>query len=191
MDRLEIKTHNIRLNGLSDIMFDQFFAQEKDNRPPEQKFYLDKGDKVVLPSENINSFLFSEKGGCASTFEGKKRKDFIRMGQSHIIIKPTLIPFTRNGKPIIFTKFDDKTFYVSKFAPVVKMSGGGFIKQNMKLRPVLKLPWTLNFQIDVIDNNLIDENRLYNWFSQGGILIALGTYRPRFGRFSIEKLSTA
>jgi hypothetical protein len=185
---MDITTYNIQLNGLSDIMFDQFFAQEKDTRPPEQKFYL-SDNKVVLPAENINSFLFSEKGGCAKTFEGKKGKDFIRMGQSHLIIKPMLIPFTRNGKPIVFSKFDDKTFYVSKFAPVVKMSGGGFIKQNMKLRPVLKLPWELKFQIDIVENTLINENRLYNWFSQGGILIALGTYRPRFGRFSIDKIT--
>jgi hypothetical protein len=27
---------------------------------------------------------------------------------------------------------------------------------------------------------------LYNWFTKGGLLIALGTYRPRFGRFSVR-----
>ena len=186
--QLLTQTINVRLEGLSPIMFDRFYGQEKDSRPPEQKFYLAQNNEVCLPAENVYAFLFSEKGGgCARTFEGTKGKKFIRIGQSHIVVEPVLIPFIANGKPIIFDRFDGELFWVSEYSPTTKLSGGGIIKQNVRKRPVLNQPWELAFTIKLIKNELIDETRLYNWFVQGGIEIGLCNYRPRFGRFMVKE----
>ena len=83
------ETIKLQLDGMSDIMFDQFYGQEKDTRPPEQKLYLEpKTNKLVFPTENIYAFLFNENPpGCAKS-EGKKGKEFIRMGQAHVVIDP-------------------------------------------------------------------------------------------------------
>jgi len=179
---------DVTLESLADIMFDRFIDHSKEIRPPEQKLYLLSGNKVVFPAENIHSFLFAEvPGGCAKSFEGKKGKDYIRTGQGHVVIDPVYIPFCDSkNKPVKFKDFEgDSGLYIYLAAGRTKQ-GSLSIKQEIKPRPVLKAPWKLHFSITLIENPLIDENKLYNWFTKGGLLIALGTYRPRFGRFSVR-----
>lgn len=172
------------LEATSDIMFDRFYGQEADTRPPEQKLYLDDNKQVVLPSENVYTFLFGENPmGAIRMTEGKMSKEFLRWGPSCVFISPALIPFTREGKPIVFEGFDPDLIYVSEFAPRVR-KGNLSIKSNVKPRPVLKAPWSLSFTINLWKNPKITEDKLANWFADGGIRVALGTYRPRFGRFT-------
>lgn len=180
----------IRVVGesLADILFDQFFDHSKEPRPPEQKLYLGKKNQIMFPSLNVMAFLFNQKGNsCVTKFEGKKRGDYISMGFSHVFINPQMIPFRgKDEKPVFFTDFDNGPFYIVRAAPTTKMPGGGFIKQEAKPRPALKMPWTLEFQITLYKNLLINDVKLRNWFEMGGLLIGLGTYRPLFGRFRIK-----
>lgn len=180
---------DVGLEGLADIMFDKFIDHSKEPRPPEQKLYLIEGNQVVLPAMNVKAFLFNQKGSsCASVFEGKRRQDYIRVGESHVSITPQNIPFlNEKGENIIFENFDNGIFYIVTAAPTTKLSGGGYIKQEAKPRPALRLPWKLEFQIQMVKNNLINETKLNNWFDNGGIVIGLGTYRPTYGRFSVYK----
>jgi len=186
------ETIKLQLDGMSDIMFDHFYGQEKDTRPPEQKLYLEpKTNKLVFPTENIYAFLFNENPpGCAKG-EGKKGKEFIRMGQAHIVIDPfDYIPFQREGKDIIFEDFEDTDLlYISEFSPRMRGPGGSSIKANPKQRPVLKVPWSLTFDVTIVKNSLINKEKIFNWFTSGGITIGLGTYRPRFGRFGTTIIS--
>jgi len=190
MEKLETKTIKVVLEGVADILFDRFIDHSKEDRPPEQKLYLSGENQVVFPSENLTAFLFGDlKPGCAKIFEGKKCKDYIRMGMSHVFFKQGLIPFTKKGKPIVFKNFENGNFYLYESAPATKMSGGGIIKQEAKPRPVLKVepdPWQLKFDIEYVPNPIIDGTKLYNYFVNGGILLALGSYRPRFGRFIVK-----
>jgi hypothetical protein len=183
----------ITLAGLADMMFDPFFGQEKDTRPPEQKWYLNSDNVVCLPAENLWSFLFrgGKPVGCALAFQGKQGGEYQRIGQAHMVISPSgLIPFSRNGKPIIFNDFDGKSCYVSEFAPCTK-NGSLSVKQNIRKRPVLMLPWELTFNVLLFKNTKIDSTVIYNWFVQGGIQIGLGNYRPRFGRFQVKSMEEA
>ena len=186
---MKIQKIDVGLEGIADIMFDKFIDHSKEVRPPDQKLYLSKDNVVVFPALNINAFLFNQKGNsCATKFEGKKRSDYISVGQTHVAISPQLIPFKNDkGKDIIFTDFNDGIFYIVTAAPTTRGPGGALIKQEAKARPVLRIPWFLEFQITLIENTLINENKLHNWFEAGGILIALGTYRPTYGRFSVKK----
>ena len=183
---LDITEIKVKIVSLSDIQTDRFHGQEKDTRPPEQKLYLGPRNEVVFPSENIYAFLFGETPmGCARAFEGKRGKEYLRIGQAHTILEPALIPFTKNGKPLVFKDFTNGDFYISEYAPRTK-SGSLSIKQDIRKRPVLRSPWELAFTVKLIKNALIDETRLYNWLMRGGIEIGLGNYRPRFGRFMVE-----
>lgn len=187
-DIMDVTKIDITINGLSDILFDRFIDHSKENRPPEQKFYIVDGKSLVMPAINIDAFLFSENpAGCAKTFEGKKGKDYIRIGQGHIHISPNLIYFKDDkDNNIDFTGFDDNRFWILELGGRTKQ-GSLSIKQEVKKRPVLRLPWKLSFSIDLVKNGIIESTKLYNWFCSGGLQIALGSYRPKFGRFEIIK----
>lgn len=105
---------------------------------------------------------------------------------SHVFIKETLIPFMVDDKEVIFDGFKGNLWIHEGTGGRTKQ-GSLSIKQEAKPRPVLKMPWFLNFTLTIVENVLIDETKLFNWFTRGGIEIALGTYRPRWGRFSVDK----
>ena len=182
---LEVTEIKVHIEGISDIMFNRFIDHSQNARPPEQSLYLAEGDAIVLPSENIWAFLFSENPpGCAKSFEGKKGKEYIRVGQAHLAIPLPIIPIMKKGVPMVFKSFNED-IYVSHYAPRTKQ-GTLSIKQEVLPRPVIHLPWELEFPLKLIKNDLIDETKLLNWFSRGGIEIAIGNYRPRYGRFTAK-----
>lgn len=186
---MEVTKIKAGLGSMSDIQFDRFIDHSSEARPPEQKLYLGENNTLVLPSTNIiEGFLFGKKpAGCATSFEKPKSGQYIAVGLSHIAIKPSLIPFLDDkGKPIRFTKFDGKRFRISMDAARTQ-KGSMSIKQEAQPRPVLCLPWALSFEIMIVKNPLVDEAKLYNWFVQGGMQIALGNHRPVYGRFSVEE----
>lgn len=186
--KLETTRIAVRLTGVSDIMFDRFIDYSTEKRPPEQKLYLYGENEIVLPRENIEAFLFGQDPkGCALTFEGKRGKDYARMGMSHVFIDEAVIPFLDGkGKPVIFSGFTGGSLWLHHGSGRTK-KGSLSIKGEAKDRPVLKMPWSLDFTFSIIKNNLIDETKLFNWLTVGGMQVALGTYRPRWGRFVVEK----
>ena len=180
----------VHITGMVGILFDRFVNMSSDQIPPEQKLYLNSKNELVLPSENIYSFLFGEKpGGCAVRFEGKQWKQYKMTGMSFITISPEFIPLKRNGAPIKYTKFvegyDEKAGIriLHHKANIVK---GKLVIPSPKVRPMLESPWELSFDITIFNNSLIDVQKIKNWFVRGGIEVALGTYRPRFGRFTVQ-----
>ena len=185
MDTTKIK---IGLEGVAPIMFDRFIDHSKEAKPPEQKLYLSEGNQLVIPAENIYSFLFGENPmGTARALEKKAGKEFVRYGMAHIFIDPVLIPFLdEQNKPVIFDDFKDGRFLIWESAARTKQ-GTLSIKQEAKPRPYLILPWKIEFNLTLVKNEKIDSVKLENWFRQGGIIIGLGTYRPRFGRFIVSE----
>ena len=181
---MKITKIKAQLSGIAPIMFDRFINHDKTPRPPDQKLYLADGNAVVLPSANIESFLFgNDPPGCARMMEGKKGKEAMRIGLGHVFVSPDLIPITSEKKPIIFDGFG-KQIYTYTASGRTK-SGSGSIKQEAKERPVIRMPWEVEFELSLVENPMIDETKLFNWFNAGGLLIALGTYRPKFGRFEV------
>lgn len=187
-DKIKIEEFEITLNGISDILFNKFIDHSKEVRPPEQLLYLAEGNVVVLPRETLYAFLTNQKaGGVIRKVEKRGSGDYLDIAASHISIKEDPVPFTRGGKPIIFEGFSNGTFTKFSASPVTKpSSGGAFIKQPAYDRPLLKLPWSLTFHLSLIENLKITEAKLRNWFETGGILVALGSYRPRYGRFTVS-----
>ena len=186
MEQLFKKTQ-IELEGLADLMFDKFIDHSSEKRPVEQKLYLNQNSELVIPAENLYAFLFGENPpGCAKAFEGKKGKEYIRLGQGSIFISPVFIPVLHKGLPIVIEKTIGEQFWTFEAAPRTKQ-GSLSIKQEIKPRPVLKLPWSLCCEITFIESPIITETKILNWFTRGGIEIGLGTYRPRFGRFRVKR----
>lgn len=189
---MKILEIGVTLKGISDLMFDRFYDHSKEDRPPEKKLHLNAKSELMLPSEYINSFLFRDMqpAGVVRFVEKKGAKDFIAIGQSHVFIEPTLIPFTDDkGKLVKFNGFGDGgQFYINDWsAGLTKLGGGKVIKQEIRKRPVLRPPWQLSFGITLFENNKITPEKLYSYFETGGLVIAIGTFRPKHGRFMIEK----
>ena len=190
MEDLGSQKAKVKLTGLTGILFDRFIDMSEQGHPPEQKLYLASGNQVVLPSENLYSFLFSANPpGCAQWFEAQKGKQYSKLGMSYVGISPEMIPFTREGKPIKFTGFKDG--YDAKADIRVlyhkaKVKKSGLMVPAPKERPVLNTPWELEFGLEIFTNHLITMDKMQAWFSQGGIEVAIGAFRPRFGRFLAE-----
>jgi hypothetical protein len=190
MKEISMIKREVELTGMRDILFDKFKDHSKEKRPPDQKLYLMEGNKLVLPSENFISFLLRESKptGCIKAFEGKKAGDYLRLAHSCIGITPTYMPFLNGkGKEIVFSEFGKDGFYLFEAAGVTKLSGGGVIKQEVNPRPALSMPWKLRFTLTLVKNPIIDEVKLQNWIENGGIMVGLGNYRPRFGQFVVSK----
>lgn len=189
--QLEIQQFQVQLNSLAPIMFDQFYDHSKAERPPEEKLYLNDKQEICLPDENIRSFLVAQRPkGAIRLFESKAAEGYIRIAETHISIKSTsgLIPFTRNGKPLVFDGFESGSILrVDVSSPVTHGSGGAIIKQPPKKRPVLDDPWSLTFVISLVKNAMIDRLKIENYFIIGGVEVGLGTWRPRYGRFWVEE----
>jgi len=178
------------LTGLVGILFDRFIDMSEQKVDASEKLYLAEKNQVVFPSENIYGFLCTEKpAGCARWFEGRKGPKFGKAVMSYTGISPEMIPFRRNGKEIFFSGF--KNEYDAK-AKIRVLHHKATVMKNSRpvpmptARPMLEVPWQLEFTISLVKNNILSMNKIIKWFEQGGIEIGLGAYRPRFGRFMVE-----
>lgn len=185
---METTVINVTLEGLADLMFDRFVSHSKDVKPPEQKIYIVKGNVLVMPSENIWSFLFRQKKpvGCIKKFEAKQSANFLSFGESHLAFMEPYYPILHKGKQVVVGKEIKEPMYIHEANPVTQTSGGVPIKQETIYRPCLRLPWSIPLRISLIKNSVIDEEKLRSYFEKGGLLVALGAYRPRHGRFYVK-----
>jgi hypothetical protein len=175
----------VSLAGISDIMFDRYPGDNKTELPPERKFYFMRdGKTLMLPAANIVSFLSAQNtDSAAKRFMGKKWKQTCQAFLSFVSVSPFEIPFTRKNKPIVFKEFsNDGDIYIDD--RVARLAKG---VPNPKKRPVVRLPWELNFEVTVFPNDEFNEDLLYSMFTKGGIAIGLGTFRGVYGKFKVEE----
>lgn len=175
---------------MTDIMFDRYAGDNNTKLEPYQKLYLDPTDGVTicLPSLNVMSFLAAHNTNSAPKRLRDKRhyKDLANAMLSFVVIEKSLIPFLRDGKPIKFGRIEndiDKVSGIYVHRAVARLDKG---IPNPKERPVLSLPWSLEFELKIYPNKEMREEDLYNLFVDGGAAIGLGTFRGVFGKFRVE-----
>jgi len=175
-------TRKITLIGLRDIMLDRYPGDNKTELSPEQKMYYgEDGKTLVFPTANVFSFLGAENTtSAAKKFGGKKWRDIAAGFLSFISIGPDAIPFTRDGKPIKFDGFGDSVYVHNAVARLAK----GI--PNPKKRPVIKMPWSLSFDMMILQNEYFSEELLQSYVERGGLVIGFGSFRPVFGKFKID-----
>ena len=192
--KLEMKKIKVELDGIAEIMFDRFTDHGKAEKTAMDRFHLHEKKGLMIPGDYIESFFIRENKppGCIKCVEGKSCGEFLKTAQGHLFIDESVLPFLENGKPIIFKGFGkngSSKFYINDWsAGITKASTGtNMIKQPPKKRPVMRPPWQLAFTLSLIKNELIDEERVYNWLVAGGMRVGIGTWRPRYGRFRVSK----
>jgi len=186
----KVLTKKVTLNGISNIMFDRYAGNNKTRLPPEKQMYFAADEKtLILPSANIVSFLTAQNTPSAPKrfFDLRKYKTIAQAILSYTAISPFEIPLLRDGRPIVFNGFsgdEDKKAGIYIHRSVARLKDG---TPNPKVRPVVRTPWQLNFEISIYPNDEFIEDDLYGLFVKGGIAIGLGTFRGVFGKFAVEK----
>ena len=181
-------TRKVTLTGISDIMFDRYAGDNNTALRPDQKFYL-KGDGMIcLPAANVLSLLSAQNTPSAPKrfLDSRQYKKVAAALCSYVMVGPMEIPFLRDGKPIIFGGFnteerDPQTgCYVHR--SVARLPKG---IPNPKVRPVLPLPWTLQFIVTLYQNDEVKEEMVQNLLVRSGTAIGLGTFRGVYGKFQV------
>jgi len=175
---------HVSLVGVRPIMFDRYPGDNNTQLRPEEKFYLTEEKKIYLPSINLYSMLVAENGKSAcKQYCGKNWRTVSQCIASQTNIEPFEIIFTADGKDIIFDGFDSKIYVHQSVARVKK---GSLSIPSPKSRPVIAPPWELSFEIVMEESKDLTFETMRNLFNHSGN-IGLGTFRPFFGRFKVDK----
>lgn len=186
-ERIEVKKtreiqRSVTISGVSPILFDRYSGNNKEQLSVMDKVYQENGI-LVFPSINILSFLSSQNTESApQRVVGRGWKEVAKAALSYVRIEPYNIPFVRNGKALKIDEANLKIHY--SVARVVK---GKLSVPNPKERPLLELPWSLDFTINLFETNELNEVLLKKLFDIGLVAIGLGTFRGAFGKARITK----
>ncbi len=175
----------VTLSGRTPILFDRYGGDNKTALPVEQKYYTTDGGRVILPATNLVSFLSAENTRSAPkrNYDSRRYKEVCQAALAYVSVSPSKIPFTRNGKPLVFKgEFDGETFFIRH--DVARLDKG---IPNPKERPGIEVPWELSFTLDIFQNDELNDTELRNLFAKGGMNVGLGTFRPVFGKFEVTQ----
>lgn len=189
-DLLEVVEKHVVLRGLNPIMFDRYGGDNKAKLEPSEKlYYLEDHKSLCIPAVNVHSLLSAELTNSApKMFEGKGWQSIAKACLSYVAVSPDLIPLTRNGQPIYFGKFENGKDQLSGafvHKAVAKMQKGRLVIPNPKVRPVLPLPWQIEFTLTIYKNDDVNDEKLLRLLKLGGLAIGLGTWRGVFGKFEV------
>lgn len=169
------------LKGITPIMFDRYGGNNDEQLPPMKKAYYSSEGNLVFPALNVTSFLSSQNTESApQRVVGKKWKTVAKAALSFVQISPFEIPILREGKPVT-----ENDLVIMKH--VARVKKGNLSVPNPKERPVLGLPWSIEFDITLWETNELSESVLQRLFEVGGLAIGIGTFRGVFGKFVVDK----
>jgi hypothetical protein len=189
---VELVKRHVVLEGLVPIMFDRYPGDNDTKLEPWQRLYLSDLEKKIvgLPSLNILSFMSAQntKSAPKRLLDSRKYRKTADACLSFLMIEPDFIPFVRDGKPITLgSKLEsgpDPKSGIYLHRAVARLEDG---IPNPKIRPVLPMPWFLEFMLTIFPNKEIQETQVANLMSDGGIALGLGTWRGVFGKFKIAR----
>jgi hypothetical protein len=175
---------HVRLEGLRPLMFDRYAGDNNTQLPTAERMYLDPEGHLTLPALNLFSLLAAEntKSVCRQFF-GKSGKTVALGISSYTTIEPLEILIQDENGPIRFT--GEWTEQISIHTAVARLPKG---IPNSKTRPVLGLPWHMEFTVAYVENRYCSFENLRQAFDWGGTL-GLGTFRPYFGRYELTRFT--
>lgn len=173
------------LRGIRPIMFDRYGGDNKTKLPDLEKMYLDEHGTCGIPVLNVFSLLSAENTpSVAKRFYGKQGRDVAQGIKSFCNIEAT------EGSDSMFApiKDEDGKLWNASDTRIKIMNHVARLPKgipNPKARPMIPSRWSVQFKFELQQNTLLNEPTLKAMIEQGGIL-GLGTFRPIFGRYSVE-----
>lgn len=185
---MAIWNFKVQFQGKRPLMFDRYAGDNNTSLRPEEKMYLTSQGQLIMPAINLMSLLCSENTKSVTRqFFGKSGRKIAMAIASYTVLEPFEIPILCNGKPIFFTGFNGQ---ISVHQIVARLKNG---VPNPKQRPMLALPWEVNFTVSYQDNKEVTIENLRQALHMGGSL-GLGTFRPYYGLYEMtlfEKVATS
>ena len=136
----------------------------------EAGLYLDAKKRVVLPSRVLEAAL-SE--GARKTKEGKLALSGMFVDTDGVL--------AYDGGPLNVAQILNSPEHQLRLSVVVGQA------KVMRVRPFFK-DWSTTFQVSVLDE-MVTGSMLRTWLNNTGNFVGIGDYRPRYGRFSVTKVS--
>jgi len=179
--------------GLVPMMMDRFADPSQTERPSKKKAKGRNEDDIVaklhadkkgvyVPADNIRMMLIGNKHrrGAAmilgSDIESNK-------GAKYLSICKGLIWVLGPNDPMkIYVEPHRKTYDDVDARSFINATGS----RSMTYRPIITLPWSLSFIIQVTDDN-IEETFVRRFFGEAGLRCGVCAYGPTFGRCIISK----
>jgi len=191
-NKVVIERYRVKLIGETPMVFQRYIDNQE--HPPQELLYLDEHGDLYIPGGNILGFFTNATSGtgCAATFGAKGSKgELIRLAQSYLTVQPDIIPFLRNGNRIRFGGFAqgatvDHESGIRVLTNTAWVHKGKERIPQARRRPVLDLPWTLEFELHLIPFGQLSFNLIDGWMERGGREICLGAFRPFYGKFHHE-----
>jgi len=182
--RRETLKRRVKLQGLTPIMFDRYPGDNKTELMPEQKMYFGKDGGLIIPSANLLSFLcaVNTRSAVRMFYDSKVSGAFAQAVLSAVLVEPFDIPLMRDGEQIEFTEFGENGINLHRAVARVKKG-----IPNPKERPVVELPWDVEFDMTLFPSDEVDETAVRLLFEKGGTAIGLGTYRGVYGKFEVAE----
>lgn len=181
-------------SGMRGIMFDRYAGSNTASLRNEEKLYLSEKSEIILPPENIYSFLYATNTQSATKtlYDSRTYRTIARALACSVTIEEDKIVFNRGGNPIIFGALGkderDPKSGVYVHHSVARLAKG---IPNPKQRPVLPAPWSLSFSLFVLPSKELSVQDIKRIFEEGGTCVGLGTFRPQYGRFMLTRFEVS
>lgn len=171
----------VQLVGVRPLMTDRYAGDNNTKLPTIERLYLDSEQRLIIPAINIFSLLCAENTKSVCKMLMGKQGKTIGLGiASYTTIREFEIAIMRSGMQLTLADFGT---HIHEHVSVARLAKG---VPNPKKRPLITLPWSLDFTIDHFENQFCTINNLRQVMELGGIL-GLGTFRPFFGRFNLTR----
>ena len=163
----------VALTGVSPLLQNRFFVEENGSKKT-KKVYEPKDEAEIRLFKNKDGVIFEPSSHvegsiikAALNFKYDKRKSYTEFIKSGVFVTQDEIPHS----------FQDWKIFS---CPVVIQR-----QRIIRSRPMFN-KWKLEFEIEIFNEN-IDTKTLKEIFVYAGRFIGIGDYRPRYGRFVVEK----
>ena len=178
------------LRGIRPILFDRYAGDNNTKLKTLEKLYTDANGGVVLPVLNVFSLLTAQNtDSVAARFYGKLRRDIALGVNAFCNITPHGVESDEMVDVPIYdeagVQFTSKDARIQIVQHVARVKKSGAALPNPKERPMIPTGWNAKLDFTLSENNFVTITTLRNMVEQGGIL-GLGTFRPIFGRFTVE-----
>lgn len=142
-----------------------------------EHLYVNKNGQIFQPATHFEGALV--KAAVNFKITGKRGKTYKDLFRAAVFITPEEI-LHGVDEPEELDTDADKRLYLDMRPVVVQRA------RIVRIRPTFSTGWELEFQIQVIDDQ-INRTLLQDVLTLAGKTVGVGDFRPKFGRFSVVR----
>lgn len=139
--------------------------------------YVDGDREIYQPATHFESSMV--KAAVNFKITGKRGKTYKDLFRAAVFVTPETILHGIKEPESLDTDADNDLYL--DLRPVVVNRA-----RVVRIRPTFKAGWELEFEIEVIDDQ-IPPNIVQDVLTMAGKTVGIGDFRPKFGRFSIAR----